>query len=332
MTIVAKAPTRIDLAGGTLDLWPLYLFLEESVTINVAIDLYATATVKLLPGRRIELFSRDQNLSQDAENFETLDKNGPLSLPARLVHHFAPAAGLRLETECQAPAGSGLGGSSALAVAVAGALNRLTGRGFSYEELIAVVRDVEAQVIGIPTGTQDYYAAMFGGFNAWHYRIQKVEREPYSVPLSELADRVLLFYSGLPRFSGINNWHVFKNKVDGQAQTVRSLEAIRNEAFAVYRAIKSLDWAVAYEAIEREWLARKAMAPNISSPEVEEILKFGKDHGARTGRVCGAGGGGCLILLTDPQDRDRIASSARERKLPLLDFHMVSQGLTVLET
>lgn len=309
-------------------MWPLHLFLEEAITINVAIDLYATAILEPREDAGIELVSRDQNLSQTATSLKMLE-NGPLPLLSRLVRHFAPKCGLRLETDCKAPAGSGLGGSSALAIAIAGALNRLTEKGYTQEELIEVARDIEAQVIRIPTGTQDYYAAMYGGWNAWHYRVQKVEREPYSMPIKDLQNRVLLFYSGLPRFSGINNWQVFRNQVDGEEQTVRSLISIRNAAFEAHTALLRGDWNGTYEGIDREWLSRKVMAPGISSPEVDRILSFGKEAGARTGRVCGAGGGGCLILLVDPEMRETIASVAREKELPLLDFTMVQDGLTI---
>lgn len=332
MKVIAKAPTRIDLAGGTLDIWPLYLFLEEAVTINVAISLYATATVETTPGTRISIVSHDQDLTLDAASLAELPVEGKLPLLARLVRHFAPEGGVRLETQCLAPAGSGLGGSSSLAVAVAGALNQVTAKGLSQQELIEVVRDIEAQVIRIPTGLQDYCAAMYGGWNAWHFRVQKVVREPYHAELKHLESRMLLFYSGLPRFSGINNWQVFKQWIDTEPQTVLSLQSIRKEAIAVHDAFRSENWNAAYEAIGREWLARRAMAPGISSPEVEKILEFGVQAGARTGRVCGAGGGGCLILLVRPEDREPIASRARQLGLPLLDFETVANGLTIEAT
>jgi D-glycero-alpha-D-manno-heptose-7-phosphate kinase len=329
MKVIARAPTRIDLAGGTLDIWPLYLFLEEAVTINVAVNLYATATVETAPGARINIVSHDQNLALDAASLQELTVEGKLPLLARLVRHFAPEGGLRLETQCMAPAGSGLGGSSALAVAVAGALNQFTARGHSQQELIEVVRDIEAQVIRIPTGLQDYCASMYGGWNAWHFRVQKVVREPYPAEPKDIERRLLLFYSGLPRFSGINNWQVFKQWVDNEPQTVESLRSIRKEAYAVHDAFRSQNWNDVYEAIGREWLARRTMAPGISSPEVDKILEFGAEVGARTGRVCGAGGGGCLILLVRPDDRENIASQARQRGLPLLDFETVANGLTI---
>lgn len=329
MKVIAKAPTRIDLAGGTLDIWPLYLFLEQAVTINVAISLYATATLESRDGSVVEIVSRDQNLTLSAPRCQDLPVDGTLPLLSRLVRYFEPEGGLHLETQTLAPAGSGLGGSSALAVAVAGALNRFTGRGLTQQQLIEVVRDIEAQVIRVPTGLQDYLAAIYGGWNAWHFRVQKIERETYPAALKDLESRLLLFYSGLPRFSGINNWQVFKQWVDGDKQTVESLRSICSEASAVDRAFLAGDWDAGCAAIDREWRARKVMAPGISSPEVDEILEFGAENGARAGRVCGAGGGGCLILLVPPESRSTIAERARARGFHLLDFETAPHGLTI---
>src|SRR5574341_2177843 len=164
MQIQAKAPTRIDLAGGTLDIWPLYLFVEEAITINVAINLYATAKLEPLTGAEIQIVSKDQNAVQQASQLSALPYDGNLSLLSRLIKHFAPQRGFRLETDCMAPAGSGLGGSSSLAIAACGVLNEFTQKGYSSEHLIGVDLGGGGKVKRIPTGEQDYYAAVYGGF------------------------------------------------------------------------------------------------------------------------------------------------------------------------
>ena len=329
MQITAKAPTRIDLAGGTLDIWPLYLLYDESITINLAINLFATASLQPLPDSRIQIVSKDQNASLEAAHLTELSKDGQLSLLSRLIHHFAPTQGFHLETDCKAPAGSGLGGSSALAIAVSGALNELTQKRYASSELVEICRDVEAQVLGIPTGEQDYYAAVYGGFNAWHFRVQKVEQEPYRLPLHELQERLLLFYTGQPRSSGLNNWQVFKSCIDGDGNISEAFLQIKQETNRLHRALKEEDWGEAYEAIHNEWVARKKLAPSICTPEIEELIEFGITNGSRTGRVCGAGGGGCVVFVIDSFTRPYLYDLARERGYQVLDFEPVSEGLTV---
>jgi D-glycero-alpha-D-manno-heptose-7-phosphate kinase len=330
MQIVSRAPTRIDLAGGTLDLWPLYLLHEEALTINVAIDIYTSARIMPLAEKRIELISKDQKSSVKAEDLHSLGSSN-LPLLARLVQFFKPAQGFILETNSMAPAGSGLGGSSALAIAVAGALNQFTQRGFSKEELVGIARDTEAQVLGIPTGEQDYYAAMYGGLHAWRFGVGSVKHETFDVPPAEIEKRLLLYYSGVPRNSGINNWQVFKNRIDQDANTIQCLQKIRDESSRLNESLLRKDWNTFHNAISEEWQARKRLVPTITTPEIEEIMEVTGHNGAFGGKVCGAGGGGCLFVTMEPEARDRIYELSKEKGFPLLEFHAVDTGLTVTE-
>lgn len=328
MKIEARAATRIDLAGGTLDLWPLYLFVGGAITINLAINLYATASIEPLDNGCIEIVSRDQGATVRAENLAALETRD-LPLLSRLIHYFCPASGLRLATEARVPAGSGLGGSSTLAIAVCGALNEFTRRNLGLDELIGISRDIEAQVLQIPTGEQDYYAAVYGGLNGWHFDVNSVRRQTYDIPLRELQQRLLLFYSGLPRSSGINNWQVFQKYVDGDPSTRASLATIAEQSRNLHQALKHRNWHEVHAAISAEWEARKKLAPAITTPEIDQILAFGDKHGATAGKVCGAGGGGCLFLMMEPDRKATIERKARERGFTLLDFEPSAEGLTV---
>lgn len=327
--IISKAPTRVDLSGGTLDIWPLYLFLEEAITINVAINLYATARIDPQPGTRITIISKDLSTSESADQLASLPRNGKLSLISRVIHHFAPSKGFKIETDCAAPAGSGLGGSSSLAIAVCGALNEFTKRGYTKEDLLSVARDVEAQELQIPTGEQDYCAALYGGFQGWHFQVREVAREVYDVPKEEIKNRIILFFSGQSRSSGINNWQVFRSYIDGDKVIRETMQHIRNEALQAHNAMKLNDWEKAYRHIHNEWIARKKLAPGITTPQIEELIRFGNENGARTGRVCGAGGGGAMVLLVEPGDRRKIMELARQKSYQLLDFEIAEQGLQV---
>lgn len=329
MQILAKAPTRIDLSGGTLDIWPLYLFVGEATTINLAINLFATAKLEPNGGNKISIVSKDQKATKEAASYSELNHDGSLGLVTRLIQHFAPEQGFHLETDCQAPAGAGLGGSSSLAIAVCGALNEFTGKKYSQEQLIRVARDVEAQVLGIPTGRQDYYAAMFGGFNAWHFRVETVVKEAYQIAPEEIQERLLLFYSGQQRSSGMNNWQIIKNRIDGDSNTVEMLQMIKQETDKVHKALKEEDWGEAYEGIHNEWMARKKLAPTITTPEIEELIEFGITNGSRTGRVCGAGGGGCVVFIIDNFTRQYLYDLSKEKNYHVLDFEVAQEGLSV---
>ncbi len=331
MQIVSRAPTRIDLAGGTLDLWPLFLLYEDALTINVAVNLFATAKLETLPDSRIHIVSKDQKQEVRTKHWKELNVTGALPLHARLIRHFAPVQGIHLETDCLAPAGSGLGGSSALAIAICGALNQLSGNLRRPDDFIGIVRDIEAQVLGIPAGVQDAYAAVHGGLSGWRFGVNEVQKHTYSVPLSELQNRILLFSSGIPRNSGINNWQVFKSRIDGDSAVREQLEAIRAESYRVHHGLENSDWDSIFRGVNQEWQARKKLAPSITTEEVENLMRFGRERGVKAGKVCGAGGGGCLFLMMDPDRRKAIEEEARRNNLGLLDFEIMDRGLTVTQ-
>src|SRR5579872_3470299 len=228
--IISKAPTRIDLAGGTLDIWPLYLFHEGSLTVNCAITRYASCVIEAAPksSRRIVLASRDIGRRESFASLNALMKAKSYILPllAQLVRVFRPQGGFTLTTDSEAPAGAGIGGSSAMAVAISAALDRLTGAGLSRENWIHISRDVEAIVIRVPTGTQDHYPPAYGGASAIVLVAGGERREALACDLDELERRLVLCYTGKPRQHGINNWEVFKKHINGDRRVSESLKKI----------------------------------------------------------------------------------------------------------
>src|ERR1700737_575205 len=256
--IESKAPTRIDLAGGTLDIWPLYLFHEGALTVNCAITRYAScvietsfrgdasgkANTRTEKSRRIVLVSRDTRREDSFPSLEALCRARSYKLPllAQLVRVFRPTMGFTLTTDSEAPAGAGIGGSSAMAVAICAALDRLTGAGLRREDWIHISRDVEAIVIRVPTGTQDHYPPAFGGAAAIVLAPGGERREPLSCDLDELERRLVLCYTGKPRQSGINNWEVFMRHINGDRRVARNLEKISVVARQVRAALERNQW------------------------------------------------------------------------------------------
>ena len=206
MRISASAPTRIDLAGGTIDIWPLYLFHAGAQTLHVAISLRAHAWIEARPDDRIELISEDTDrmVNLPADQLRTDDT---LPLLGRLAHRFG-ARGLRLTTRGESPAGAGIAGSSALNIAICGALARFTGKNLDPEALMEIAKDVEAQVIHVPTGLQDYRPAMYGGIAALELTAGRPTRVALDVDPDALQQRLVLCYTGEPRNSGTNNWDI----------------------------------------------------------------------------------------------------------------------------
>src|SRR6195256_6633954 len=214
--ITAHAPCRADLAGGTIDLWPLYLFHPGALTLNFALEILTTCRVTPLKGRRIELSSIDTGCKETFANLEELiaSRSHRHVLAAYLVRFFAPEGGLRVETDSQSPAGAGISGSSALMIATTAALARFTGRDLDLEQMRVIAQNIEAQVIRVPTGCQDYYPALYGGVSAIHLDADGIRRAAVPVAPEEIELRFVLAYTGAPRKSGINNWEGFKAHIN----------------------------------------------------------------------------------------------------------------------
>src|ERR1700726_4478132 len=227
MIIESKAPTRVDLAGATLDIWPLYLFHPGALTVNAAISLYASCVIETNgPGtEQIKLVSRDTKREESFSSLAELAKAGRYRLPllAEIVKFFRPPGGFTLTTDSEAPAGAGIGGSSAMAVAICAALDRFTGAGKSKEDWIHISRDAEAVVICVPTGTQDPYPPAFGGPAAIELPAGGEHRVELRLNLDELERRIVVCYTGKPRQHGINNWKSLKRTLTASSRCKTAL-------------------------------------------------------------------------------------------------------------
>jgi D-glycero-alpha-D-manno-heptose-7-phosphate kinase len=332
MKIQAQSPTRIDLAGGTLDIWPLYLFHEGALTVNCAISRYARCTIDVEKStKRITLISTDTRRRETFASFADLSrsKNYKLPLLAHLVKLFEPKFGFTLTTDSEAPAGAGIGGSSAMAVAICAALDKFTNAGHSRVDWIHISRDAEAMVILVPTGTQDHYPPAFGGTSAIHLRAGGEFREALKVDASDLESRLVVCYTGKPRQSGINNWEVFQAQINGDKKITHNLAEISSIAQQLRIAILRADWNEVGKLVREEWTARRRNLPNISTPVIDNIISAARKNGALAGKVCGAGGGGCVTLLIDPPARERVEAAVRGAGGEILPMYIDRHGVRV---
>lgn len=321
-TITAHAPCRADLAGGTIDLWPLYLFHPGALTLNFALQILTTCRITPLSGKRIELLSLDTGREESFANLAELikAKKPRHPLAAYSVRFFAPECGLRLETDSESPAGAGISGSSALMIATCATLARFTGRDLDLEQLRVIAQNIEAQIIHVPTGCQDYYPALYGGVSAIHLDADGIHRAPVPIPPEEIETRFLLAYTGAPRQSGINNWEVFKAHINGDKTVFRNFEKIVAIARDMHQAFLRRDWQDVARLLREEWKLRRTNAPGITTPLIDKLIAAAQKNGGQAAKVCGAGGGGCVLLMVEEGAKEAVSralSQAGGRMLPL---------------
>ncbi len=334
MTIEATAPTRVDLAGGTIDIWPLYLFHPGATTVNFAVSLNATCRIEPRADDQIILESRDRGVTFETSlaAVQDLVREERLELISKLVHFFKPETGFHLISESKAPAGAGLGGSSALAIACIGALNRLVGDRYPPSKFIVIAANVESTVIRVPAGFQDYYGAFYGGVNSVHFNPDGIRRETISVEPGELERRVVVCYTGEPRLSGINNWEMFKRHIDGDPEVFDIFEKIRDAAREVRAALTAGDWSRVAEVMSAAYPNRKRLAPNITTPHMESLVETALGSGALAAKVCGAGGGGCIAFLCEAGARASVEAALAAREgAEVLKWNVARDGLVVRE-
>lgn len=328
----ASAPLRLDLAGGTLDIYPLYLLLDGGLTLNGAITCYARVELEEHAGQEIGLIAEDLSLEERFPSLEELDFAGELGLVKRLIKFCNPPGGIGLRTRVEAPPGAGLGGSSALALTVCAALQALSGERAALPDLIPLVRDLEAQTLGVPAGVQDYYAAGYGGLNAIWLGPGEERREELRLSatfLKELERGLILGHTGVAHCSGRLNWEVFKRFIDGEAGVRRALGQVKEAALKMYEALRAEDLEGVGRALRAEWAARRRLAPQIAPAGAERLIARALERGALGAKLCGAGGGGALLALTREGARAEVELALQEEGVRLLPFEFAARGLEV---
>lgn len=330
MIIEASAPTRVDLAGGTIDIPPLFLFHEGAATVNFAVSLLAKCRIETRDDDRIVLESVDRGVTFATclDRMSDLKDEPRLELLSKLVYFFKPETGFHMITESEAPAGAGLAGSSTLNIACIGALNKLVGDRYTPERFIPIAAAVECQVIRVPTGYQDYYSAQYGGVSSIHFSPAGMEREALDVDIETLERRVVVLYTGEPRNSGTNNWEITKNHIDGDAEIFDIFEGIRDTSIAMREALLKSDWDDVGEILRESHPHRKRLSPHITTPQMDMLIDKALANGAIAPKVCGAGGGGCIAFFCEDGRKEEVEKVlAAEAGAEVLDWKVMRRGL-----
>lgn len=334
MKITAQGPCRVDMAGGTVDIWPLYLFHKGAVTLNFAVNLYTRCVIETTESPEIVIRSLDLKGEERFANLEALQKARKYKLPlaAYVIDFFQPRQGFIMETHSEAPAGAGISGSSSLIISIASALNKLMGTGHNIEKIREIAQNNEARIIRVPTGCQDYYPAMYGKVSAVEMDCAGIRRKEIPVDLADFNQRIVLAYTGEPRNSGINNWEVNKAHIDGDKTVHRNFDRIVEIGIAMRAALEASNWAEVAKLLRDEWAHRKKNAPGITTPLIDSLMEKTKKAGAKGGKVCGAGGGGCVFFLVEPDAKARVEAAITEAGARVLPVQVAPKGVQVKVT
>lgn len=326
--VSARAWCRVDLAGGTLDIWPLGLLEPGSCTVNLAIDLAARV--------RLERRDRTYRVRQGETLVEALSADDLTSHPeGALVGVVASALGLppvEAVLASDSPRGGGLGASSAMTVALIAAGETLLGRsGSSAPQRAHLARDLEARLMGLPTGAQDHYAALLGGALQIEHRPGGERVRRLAVEAERLSDSLLVVYTGQSHFSAGHNWQIVRRRIEGDPEVRALLAGIAEVAAEVPPALEAGDLPRVGKLMSREWSLRRHLSDEVSTTGIESLLTLAASLGAWGGKACGAGGGGSIALLCAPERRETIAGSLAAAGGEVLPARLATGPLEVVE-
>lgn len=311
-TVLAHAPFRIDIGGPT----DVGSFIEsgfKGFVFNIAIRPGVQASITPLEGTSVIIESLDLGAKVVHSNIENLDLAGELSLLNAIVLHERPNTGFHLRTSTGLPPGSGLGASASLAVATLSAFKYFNSDGAYVpdpEELANEALFIEQRYLGITGGSQDQYAAAYGGCNAFTYEVGNMKRERIVLDdsvIDDLMAGLVIVHSGRSRFSGeILEAVVKRFKSDESESIIRRLTLVAEQAKHFRNSIMNGDLEQAGKSLTLAWRAQKALHSGFNTPQIDDIVRIAESVGILGAKALGAAGGGCVLILSEPKNKAAI--------------------------
>ena len=325
MIIKKSSSTRVDFAGGTLDCWPLYLLVDSCVTINLSISVSTHVQLEPRSGPEVEVHIKDLKYRRSFKDLnEILEcRDEALTLVQRQLAFWRPKQGFFLETSSESPVGGGLGGSSSLSISLIKAFSEWTNTKLDVYEAVNLSHNIEAQVLGKMTGTQDYFPALVPGLNVIHYTPMGPKLETIPTEPKFWNEHLTLVYTGQPHHRGLNNWQVIKASLDKDKPTLDALRDIRDVAAQMYNEIHKKNWSALPKLFDEEFKARVRLSKSFSSPEIERLRALALKSGAQAVKICGAGGGGCVLIWSEPSRKAEVEAACRAQGFVVLDAKAV---------
>lgn len=312
MIVRARAPLRLGLAGGGTDVSP-YCDIHGGYVLNATIDRYAYAVIKTLDEPLVRFIAADQKVEKVKLVSEPLVLNGKLDLHKAVYNHVVQNFNggrpipLELGTFCDAPAGSGLGSSSTLVVAMIRVFAELLNLPLDDYTIAHMAHQIERVDCGLQGGRQDQYSATFGGFNFMEfYAEERAVINPLRIKnwiICELESSLVLYFTGVSRESAHIIADQSSNVKSGSADALEAMHGIKREALAMKECLLRGDFPGLVESMRLGWENKKRSAKTVSNPHIDAIYDAAIQAGALAGKVSGAGGGGFMWFFVPTEKR-----------------------------
>jgi D-glycero-alpha-D-manno-heptose-7-phosphate kinase len=332
----SKAPLRIGLAGGGTDVSP-YSDLYGGSILNATVSLYAYASIIPRTDKRIVFRTFDRGEELEIEATQNLQIDGQFDLFKgiynRILKDFLKnPIGFELYTFVDAPAGSGLGTSSTLMVAVLGAFVEWLNLPLGEYDIAHLAFEIERIDLGMAGGKQDQYAATFGGFNFMEfYGEDKVIVNPLRINedyIHELENNIVLYYTGTSRLSSEIIKAQQKNVLQKNNESIDAMHKLKEQSIMMKEALLKGQLNKIGEVLNFGWLHKKNMASGITNLVLDKIYEAAMSEGSIGGKISGAGGGGFMFFFCPDNTRYKVMNKLSEFGGEVKNFSFVNKGLT----
>ncbi len=332
----SKAPLRIGLAGGGTDVSP-YCDLYGGAILNATISLYAYASIEPTDDNRIIIEAADRNETDELEKQDQLEINGKLNLAKGVYNHivnkYGPVpSGFKLTTFVDAPAGSGLGSSSTLVVAIIGAFAEWLHLPLGEYDVAHMAYIIERDELAMAGGKQDQYAGTFGGVNFMEfYDNNRVIVNPLRIKqkfLFELGNNMLLYFTATSRLSSDIIEAQSKNVKDKDKGSIEAMHRLKEQAFMMKEALLKGDIHNIGKILDHGFRFKKQTAKGISNTQMDEIYDAAIAAGATGGKISGAGGGGFMMFYCPGNSRFAVQQALAKFGGEFRHYQFVEHGLS----
>jgi len=322
MIIRSKAPLRLGLAGGGTDIADYYNRFGGYV-LNATIDMYAFCTIEPNDSGKIEFYAADLDKHEEYQTSEKLPLSSSLPLHSgiynRIISDFSQKPlSFKMTTYSDAPAGSGLGSSSTMVVAIIKAFVEWLNLPLGEYDIAALAYKIEREDIGLAGGRQDQYAATFGGFNFMEfYENDRVIVNPLRLKRwirNEIEASLVLLYTGVSRESANIISEQIQHTQKGDSKNIESMHEMKKQAVFMKEALLKGDFKGFSDCLLQGWLAKKNAAASISNSFLDDLYRYALDNGAESAKISGAGGGGFMMIYCNPCKKVSLIRALKEKQ------------------
>jgi len=322
MLIRSKAPLRLGLAGGGTDI-PAYYNRYGGFVLNATVDMYAYCTIEPNDSGRVRFISADLNMQEEYPAGEILPSSPALPLHTAIYNRITAdfikkPLSFSMTTYSDAPAGSGLGSSSTMVVAIIKAFEEWQNLPLGEYDIAALACKIEREDAGLAGGKQDQYAATFGGFNFMEfYDNERVIVNPLRLKRwirNEIEASLVLYYTGVSRESANIINEQIQHTEKGESKNIEGMHEMKRQAVIMKEALLKGDFTGFSGCLLNGWLAKKNVASSISNSFLEEMYRYALDNGAESAKISGAGGGGFMMIYCNPCNRITLVRALKEKQ------------------